>query len=486
MSEVLRLKAGEGSPEPSIRGWLIAVSLVLFAAVAVSLVILSGNSEMALMGAAGAAGAIVAAPFFLKRPFLGLLALVFFAQLNALALVVFSALSIDSPIKFLAVLTLGAALYQYRLRFINRSLTNEPYIARFVIVLTGALMISVLFARSTHMATDEVRRFLAVVLIVFLVSGLTTDKKRLELIVLAIVVSTLVSALFVLYDWGAGGATFSSQLSDQRSSWQDTVRSSGGSLEGATMAATMLLCGTSLAICLAARASRWRLYTVPTALIGTFAIALTLTRSATVTLVLLLTWLAWRMRRQKGIVFMVVGVIVTGTIMLPLLPDAFWDKISTLTETQRDSTLLRRLSYHIIGLDLLLKYPLTGIGAGNFPIFYGDFEYRFIPGRYDLRPLHNQYLQYPVESGLLAGMAYVGMLFSSFLSFRYTSIHARSEELRVLSEGLMFSFVSIIVQMFYLSSKFNKYLWVYIGLAIAVRALLNDEERGSAPNGSRD
>jgi hypothetical protein len=169
MSEVLKLKEGEESPEPSIRGWLISVSLVLLAAVAVPLVTLSGNGEMALVGAAGAAGAIVAVPFFLKRPFLGLLALVFFAQLDALALVVFRALSIDSPIKFLAVLTLGAALYQYRLGFINRTLTNEPYIARFVIVLTGALMISVLFARSTHMATDEVRRFLAVVLITFLV-----------------------------------------------------------------------------------------------------------------------------------------------------------------------------------------------------------------------------------------------------------------------------------------------------------------------------
>jgi O-antigen ligase len=410
-----------------------------------------------------------------RYPFIGLLLLVFFSQVDALASVIFSAVSDVSPIKALTALTLLAAVFRYRLELFNRTLTNEPYIARFLLALMGAILISALFARETGMALDEARRIAAVMILVLLVGGIATSLKQIEALAIAIIVSTLISSLFVLYDWRTGGASFVSALTETRSSWQNVYRPSGASLDGAPMAATMLLCGTSLAIFLAVRTPRWRLITIPTALFGTLGIGLTLTRSATLTLAMLLLWLLWKLRHHRNWFKMLACLAIAGVIVVPLLPPELWDKLSTIFNNDGDTTLLRRLSYHIIGVDQFLEQPIVGIGAGNFPIYYGDFENRFVPGRSELRPLHNQYLQYMVESGLIGGLAYIALLFTAFLSLRDTYLKARSAELSLMAEALLFSFTSIVIQMLYLSSKFNKYLWIYIGLAIAVRAVFNDE-----------
>jgi O-antigen ligase len=462
---------------------LAGIMLAIFAAFAIAGLVAASDGDFAVLGVAALPLVIYGLTRLFKQPFVGIWTLVFISQLDAIAVLAFRAVSEGSPIKALTAVTLAAALYRYRIALVDRLLANEPFVSRFLLLLLGAILISALFARDGDLAQDEIRRMFNVVVLVVLIGGAVVTLKQVEWLVLALMGSTLLSALLVVYDWRTGGASFLADLSEARSTWQNVHRSSGGSLDGAPMAATMLLCGTTLSVCLALRTARWRMLTVPTALLGSFAITLTLTRSATLTFVLLLVWMAWKIRHQRSFIYLVLAGLTLCAVMLPLLPAEFWDKISTLSESDRDGTLLRRLSYHVIGADLLLEYPLTGVGVGNFAIYYGDFENRFVPGRSELRPLHNQYLQYAVEAGILGGIAYIGLLATVFMSFLRTSRQALSPDLRLMAEALLFSFTGLCVQMVYLSSKFNKYLWIYIGLAIAVRALFNEEKNNARTSG---
>jgi O-antigen ligase len=100
--------------------------------------------------------------------------------------------------------------------------------------------------------------------------------------------------------------------------------------------------------------------------------------------------------------------VVAGMIILPSLPQSFYDRMASITDAERDETGSREARKVLIEQAWLifLEHPITGIGAGQF-MNYGP------PGRAEKwRVTHNVMLQIGAEIGIF------GLAVFSFLIWR--------------------------------------------------------------------
>ncbi len=413
--------------------------------------------------------AAACALWVIRSPFLGLLALAFLTQIDALAALLFAWAPV-SGIEILAGLTFaGFVLSNERYHNTAHHPVADNTAIKLLILFAIAVLLSALFANDTAASIDALGNFASVCILVFLIMALANSEQRLKYLLYAIMGSTLVSGLFVIGDWVAGSQLLPDIEGAAISTWENVYRSSGASKEAPTLAASMLLAGTTLALILAAREPRTRVLTVPTVAFGTMAIFFTLTRHTTATYFIMLLWFLLKFRKNYSFALMTVifGLVVIAT--LQVLPGALGDRFEILLDPGQDRTVLRRISYHVIGLDLLSTNGFFGIGIGNFPGAFSDFEYRWVPGRTASdRPLHNIYLQVAVEVGILGFVLFISLLLLCLQNLGALRRHCTSQSLQTVSEALQFSFVSILIQAAFLSSTFNKYLWFFIGMTLAL------------------
>lgn len=426
------------------------------------------NDALSFLFFLGLPVAFAVALSIVRNPYVGLVAIVFLAQIDGLSSLFFSWAPI-SAIKILTVVTfVGFLLSNQRYQQSPlRELAPTPGIL-FLMLFAIFALVSILFARDLTSSTDYLRRLISVYLLVYLVVVLTNSRQRLELLLLAIIGSTLISASFVLGDWFAGTHLIS-PLGDDGADWAGVIRSSGASNQSPPLAAAMMLAGTTLALVYWMRKPESRWLTGPTILIGTLAIFLTLTRHTVLTYLLMTIWFLFKLRGHRQFPLLVLVSLLAGATLFMFLPAEFWERFGLLLNPDEDRTIYRRLSYHIIGFDLLSNHTLFGVGIGNFPANFVDFDYRWIPGRSGVeRPLHNVYLQVAVEVGVLGFICFVGILGTCLRSINFVIRKSNSPDVAAMAEAIQFSLVSLLIESLFLSSLFNKYLWIYLGLSMVL------------------
>lgn len=430
--------------------------------------------------------AVIPTFVIIRQPFLGLVALVSCVQTDAIANLVFEGFS-SFGVKILVLLTLAGLVFVPANRSRAKKQDTGTIAETMLVLLVLVLLISAVLAHDLGLALDTFRRFAGVVILCFLVIALSDTTRRLEILLLAIMATTLISSLIVIYDW-----SFSDNLVGTKGAIEGSAQESGnrsrGSYGGAApMAATMILCGTTLAAVFCARTPRWRRFTAATLMVGSLGIFLNATRSASLTYLIMAVWLVLKFRRHRMFPVVVLAILLAAVIFLALIPAEHWERMSALMDPDKDITIYRRLSYHIIGFDLVSQFPVFGAGFGNFPLFFDDLDYRWLTGRVPdedgFKQLHNQYLQVAAESGIVALAAYIALLASCFMGLGRVCRRAASPAVGLLAEAVQFSFASLLIQIAFLSNKLNKYLWIYIGLAIALHYVNKAEARRLAAAG---
>jgi O-antigen ligase len=254
------------------------------------------------------------------------------------------------------------------------------------------------------------------------------------------------------------------------------------------MAATMILCGTALAAVFFVRMPRWRWFTAATVISGSLGVFLNATRSASLTWLILAVWLILTLRKNRMFPIILFAILAGVIIFLSLVPAEHWKRMLELLEPGKDFTLSRRLSYHMIGFDLLERFPIFGAGFGSFPRYFVDFDYRWIPGTMPdedgIKDLHNLYLQTAAESGIVGLACFLGLLGACLRSISQVRREAASPDLRLIAEAVQFSFVGLLIQIAF-GPDHPIYLWLYIGFAIALHYLNKAESRRLAAAGHR-
>jgi O-antigen ligase len=234
----------------------------------------------------------------------------------------------------------------------------------------------------------------------------------------------------------------------------------------------MQVTGTIVAIVVFLELRRWRWLSGPAALIGTVAVVLSYSRSASIVLAITALVLVVHYRRTSYFPLTLMTGCLAAAAVVPFVPEEYWARMATLLNFNSDYTLWRRFGYNLIGLDLLKAHPLFGVGPGNFEYYYVQSEYSFYPGRTLLpRRLHNMYLSIAVEYGLVGFITFMGLHVTALRAVWRARWQAAEPELRGLATAISFAYVAYLLGSLFIPSEYAKYTWLMPGLAVAIGRL---------------
>ena len=171
----------------------------------------------------------------------------------------------------------------------------------------------------------------------------------------------------------------------------------------------------------------FRLLAIGTVLCTGLAIALSLSRGAWLGLLIALAAmaLAWSGRTRRLVAPTVVGLFLVGLLgILGALPPAVAARVTSVASnfgifdargvapTPENFAVVERMAHWQAGWQMFLDHPVLGVGPGNYPAVYEDYE---LPGwREPLGHAHNYYLNMAAEAGLLGLAALLLTLLTAF------------------------------------------------------------------------
>lgn len=171
-----------------------------------------------------------------------------------------------------------------------------------------------------------------------------------------------------------------------------------------------------LTVLLAARTSTMfrRLMTLGCGVVMIAAIVASQSRSGTVGLAVMIVCGALvMMRRRPGVVF-AGGVLLV--LAMPLAPDAYWERVSSITDSSKDDTGSREARSILLreSWAAFVAHPLTGVGAGQFENYNPE-------GRVEAwRESHNVLLQVAADLGIFGILAFTFLLVRAAMARRQT------------------------------------------------------------------
>lgn len=344
-----------------------------------------------------------------------------------------------------------------------------------IVILSG---FSRFYAIDTEKVTEDTVRMVKICLMVLILAYGVTSTRDLMAVIHAFIVAGVALGGFMILESFNGGPLLNFERHEETLDIFDGFfRSTGLSMESPPMAATMALCGATMSAVMFVRRGRLRFFYALGFLIPAAAVVASLTRSATLALTFVIVILIWRLRRRREFLWAVLTGLSVVFVTVVLLPPEAWTKLRLLIDPDQDHTIVRRLSYQIIGWDLFVQSPVFGVGSGNFNEHYASVDYRFVPGRGDEpRPLHNIYLQYLSELGVLGFALFIGIIGSVSRALGRVASSSSCPDLRLQADVLLVGFFSTLLQLFFLSSNFLFPFWAIIGLSVAVIHL----DKGSA------
>jgi O-antigen ligase len=195
------------------------------------------------------------------------------------------------------------------------------------------------------------------------------------------------------------------------------------------------------------------------------AIALTYSRGGLVTVVIPIVLLVPLARVKPR--HLVVALLV-ALPLAPLVPGAYWQRIATLA--QGDSSISSRAGSQEVALAMFADHPLGGVGANNYTETHLPYALRLnVPGAAE-NP-HNLYLAIAAETGLAGLLTFTGaMLLVLHCAWRRRAAALLSGD-RV-AEGLatscMLALLTYLIGVVFLPIAYPRYLWVLVGLTLAV------------------
>lgn len=407
------------------------------------------------------------------RPEVGAFFLIFFAYLDGISDKIF-AVSPISGFKLITAATIfGIAMVAHKHRAQFREIMSSP-IALWALGFSCAWAIAIVLADSQRVALDWGVRLGTIKLLFFLIILALRTQVQVTAGILCLALASAISAVLLIVDTMLGITLVStSEAATTARTAEGFDRSSGGSQYNPTTAATMLLCGTIIALVHAIETPKWRVYMAGFALLGTAAVVLSFARSAALVYGLIAIALCVRYGKHRMFTpFMLLGLAAI-VAALPFVPESYFERIASILNVflggGGDWTLGRRMTYNVIGFDLLFQYPIFGIGPGNYAEFFTLPEYRYLPGRTLFgRQLHNMYLSVAVEYGLVGFTFFAGLILTAFRMARTVARTPANEELRALAVALSYGMAAYFIVSVFVPNEYNKYTWILPSLAGAL------------------
>jgi O-antigen ligase len=191
--------------------------------------------------------------------------------------------------------------------------------------------------------------------------------------------------------------------------------------------------------------------------------------------------------------WILVGAVAAVGLTAVLIPTRYGQRLAALVqlagavqgEAPRDSALRGRVSEVTSAAMMFADHPVIGVGYGNFEEHYHRYARNLgLDGRSEERQAHSLYLEVAAETGLVGVAAFAGVLAYPIVGMRRTHSALRRggrarDAQRVAAFG--FALFAYLVGSLFLHLSYPRYLWLLLGIAIAVGAF-SDGDRSVAPD----
>jgi O-antigen ligase len=179
--------------------------------------------------------------------------------------------------------------------------------------------------------------------------------------------------------------------------------------------------------------------------------------------------------------YTLVTVLVGAALFAFAAPPAYWNRINTIFNYEKDYNLNAREGRLMIwqtGLKMVAARPLTGVGIDCFPIAHSKFSGTSI----QMSP-HNTLVQIASELGLGGLALFCLIAFSSLLSARRIRVRAREGrargDLEWLASAIEASFTGFLVSAFFLTHAYSAIFCFLAAMsaALIIRSRASDENQ---------
>jgi putative inorganic carbon (hco3(-)) transporter len=222
------------------------------------------------------------------------------------------------------------------------------------------------------------------------------------------------------------------------------------------------------------------------------AVVFTYSRGAFV-MMLVVTFFIIQERRMNIYKIGALGVIIL-TLITPILPAGYLDRIATITGTsemakrgQTEASFQGRNSEMLIAVEMFLDHSLIGVGYASYDKNYQAYSRKLgMDNRTEERETHSLYLEVAAETGILGIGAFCFLYYAIFMSLH----RARKQLLRINRPdlvswvwGLQFGLISYLLTSVFLHDGYVRYLRLSIALAVSATAMVeslvrqHDEEK---------
>lgn len=181
---------------------------------------------------------------------------------------------------------------------------------------------------------------------------------------------------------------------------------------------------------------------------------------------------------------------VAIALVLPVLPQAYWDRMSTITAPaeQRDDSEQSRLHFWQVAIAMANDRPLLGVGHNGFPRAYNRYDWS--EGRYKTnRAVHSAWFGVLAELGYPGLILFIMIVGTSLLACRRVRKSAQRGEipgpLGPYAIALESSLVAFIVGGSFVSFQYCEMLWHFFALTMALEAVAVREAQAELARRSR-
>jgi O-antigen ligase len=120
-------------------------------------------------------------------------------------------------------------------------------------------------------------------------------------------------------------------------------------------------------------------------------------------------------------------------------------------------------------------HPLQGVGAGNFPTAAPRYAQTVPVARPDLvytdpHVVHNTYLQFFAETGVVGGIAFALVVLIALLRAREATRSREGQEIQ-LSQAVLVATLGYLIAVFFISAAYEKPLWVLLAVCLRLPEL---------------
>lgn len=169
----------------------------------------------------------------------------------------------------------------------------------------------------------------------------------------------------------------------------------------------------------------------------------------------------------------IAAVVLTTALVLPVLPQEFWDRMSTITapSDERDESSAGRLYFWKVAVAMANDHPLTGVGNSAYSRVYNRYDWT--NGSYGAsRAVHSAWFGVLAELGYPGLLLFIAILVTSLRSCRRVRLAARRGEVSAVlgsyAVGVETALVAFIVGGSFVSFHYCEMLWHFFALSTAL------------------